>query len=119
MWFIWVIWGLLALMIVVDIILLTGRGSNLVTGFNTMSKEEKSQYDKVKVSRQTGVYMLFINIGLIALVTYLQFRVLRAIRANTINSYGTEITIIALAICAYIVVIGLAGVVRGFKNCKK
>lgn len=119
MWFIWVIWGLVALMILVNIILFTGRGSNLVTGFNTLSKEEKSKYDKVKISRQTGVYMLFINIGLIALVTYLQFRILGAIQANTINSYGTEITMIALAICAYIVVIGIVSVTRGFKNCKK
>ncbi len=118
MWLI-LIWCIVALSVIADIILLTGKGSNLVTGFNTMSKEEKNRYDKEKVSRQAGVYMLLINIGLIALAAYLQFRVLEAIRSNTINSYGTEITIIALTICAYILIIGLVSFIRGFKYCKQ
>lgn len=119
MWFMWIIWGVLAVALIASIILLTGKGSMLVSGFNLKKPEEKAQYDKEKISRQTGIYMLFVDAGLIALVAYIQFRAIPAILSNTIKSYGTEITIVALAICAYIIVIGGIAAARGFKNCKK
>lgn len=119
MWFMWIIWGVLAIVLIASIVLLVGKGSMLVSGFNLKSPEEKSQYDKKKVSRQTGVYMLFVDAGLIALAAYIQFRAIPAILSNTIESYGTEITIVALVICAYIIVIGGISATRGFKNCKK
>jgi len=119
MWFMWILWGILALAVIASIILLTGKGNCLVTGFNTKSREEKDMYDKKKISRQTGIYMLFIDIGLIALAAYIQFRIVGAIQAGTIKSFGTEITIVALAICAYIIVIGIVATIRGFNHCKK
>lgn len=35
MWFIWIMWVIVALAIIATIILLTGKGSMLVSGFNT------------------------------------------------------------------------------------
>lgn len=119
MWFMWIMWGILAIAVVATIILLTGKGSMLVTGFNTKSAEERAKYDKKKVSRQTGIMMALIDIGIVALVTYIQFRAVPAILNNTIESYGTEITIVALSICAYMIIIGLVTATRGFKNTKK
>ena len=37
MWFIWIMWVIVALAIIATIILLTGKGSMLVSGFNTKS----------------------------------------------------------------------------------
>lgn len=119
MWFMLIIWGVVVVALIATIILLTGKGSMLVSGFNTKSVEEKSQYDLKKVSQQTGITMTLIDIGLILLAFYMQFRVVPAILSNTINNYGTEITIVALVICAYIIIIGIAAAIRGFKHCKK
>ena len=76
------------------------------------------KYDKEKVSKQTGLLMIFVDVGLLALTSYIQFRAIPAIQNITISDYGTEITIVALGICAYIIVIGIWAAMRGFKNCK-
>lgn len=67
MWFIWIMWVIVALAIIATIILLTGKGSMLVSGFNTKSPEERAKYDKKKVSKQAGSIMVFVDIGLLAL----------------------------------------------------
>ena len=102
MWFIWIMWVIVALAIIATIILLTGKGSMLVSGFNTKSPEERAKYDKKKVSKQAGSIMVFVDIGLLALTSYIHFRAIPAIQNNTISDYGTEITIVALGICVYI-----------------
>ena len=58
-------------------------------------------------------------LGLIALVSYIQFRAVPAIQNNTISNYGTEITIVSLRICAYIILVAMIAVIRGFKYSKK
>ena len=63
MWFIWIMWVIVALAIIATIILLTGKGSMLVSGFNTKSPEERAKYDKKKVSKQAGSIMVFVDIG--------------------------------------------------------
>ena len=100
-------WVIVALAIIATIILLTGKGSMLVSGFNTKSPEERAKYDKKKVSKQAGSIMVFVDIGLLALTSYIHFRAIPAIQNNTISDYGTEITIVALGICIYIIVIGI------------
>ena len=119
MWFIWIMWVIVALAITATIILLTGKGSMLVSGFNTKSPEERAKYDKKKVSKQAGSIMVFVDIGLLALTSYIHFRAIPAIQNNTISDYGTEIAIVALCICAYIIVIGILAATRGFKGTKK
>ena len=39
MWFVWFMWGIVGVAIIATIILLTGKGSMLVTGFNTKNAE--------------------------------------------------------------------------------
>ncbi len=53
-WIMWVVFAIFALM---SIVLFTGRGANLIAGYNTASKEEKSKYDEKKLCRVTGVGM--------------------------------------------------------------
>lgn len=119
MWFIWIMWGIVVIALVATIALLTGKGSMLVTGFNTKSPEERAQYDKKKVSRQAGIFMVLIDIGLFALTSYVHVRVIPAIQNNAISAFGTEITIVALGICGYIIIIGIIAATRGFKHSKK
>ncbi len=38
----WIIWAAAALFALISIILLSGRGSGLIAGYNTASKEEKA-----------------------------------------------------------------------------
>ncbi|MCI9577208.1 MAG: DUF3784 domain-containing protein [Clostridiales bacterium] len=119
MWFVWFMWGIVVVAIIATIILMTGKGSMLVTGFNTKSTEERAKYDSKKVSKQAGFFMVLIDFGLIGLVSYIQFRVVPAIQNNTISNYGMEITIVSLGICIYILFIAIIATVRGFKSSKK
>lgn len=119
MWFIWIMWTIVAIAVIATIILLTGKGSLLVTGFNTKGPEEWAKYDKKKVSKQAGMFMALIDVGLVVLTSYIHFRVIPAIQNNTISNYGTEITIVALSLCAYIIIIGIVAAVRGFKGARK
>ena len=119
MWFIWIMWGIAAITVFATIILLTGKGSMLVSGFNTKNPEERAKYDKKKVSKQAGFLMIFVDIGLLALTLYIHFRAIPAIRNNTISDCGTEITVVALGICVYIIIIGIFAAARGFKGTKK
>ena len=119
MLFIWIMWVIVTLAIIATVILLTGKGSMLVSGFNTKSSEERAKYDKKKVSRRAGLFLVFVDIGLLALTSYIHFRAIPAIQNNTISDYGTEITIVALCICAYVIVIGILAATQGFKGTKK
>ena len=62
MWFVWFMWGIVGVAIIATIILLTGKGSMLVTGFNTKNAEELTKYDVKKVSRQAGIFMTLIEL---------------------------------------------------------
>ena len=45
-------------MFIMSLILLTGRGSFLIAGYNTMSKSEKEKYDTVALSKFMGKILL-------------------------------------------------------------
>lgn len=55
------------LMFVLSIILLSGRGSWLIAGYNTMSKEKQNKYDSKKLTRATGIMTIIISLALLAL----------------------------------------------------
>lgn len=57
-----VIWIIIALCGICSLILLSGRGSILIAGYNTMSKEDQEQYDEKKLCRITGTGMLIITL---------------------------------------------------------
>jgi len=46
------------LLIVMSIFLLAGKASFLIAGYNTMSKEEKSKYDEIALSKFIGKILL-------------------------------------------------------------
>ena len=70
MWFIWIMWVLWHSLLLQRLILLTGKGSMLVLGFNTKSPEERAKY--VEKGKQAGWFdQVFVDIGLLALTSYI------------------------------------------------
>lgn len=113
-----VIWNVISFLIIGTVFLLTGKGIKIISVFNKKLENEQI-YNKVKVSRRAGIYMLFIDIGILALGVYLQFRIIPLIKNGLTGMYGKEIAIAISCICLYIAVAIVIGVVSGFKKCKK
>lgn len=55
------------MMVVLALILLSGRGSWMIAGYNTMSKEQQNRYDKKKLTRATGTMLLVIALSVLGL----------------------------------------------------
>jgi len=55
------------LMFILSIILLSGRGSWLIAGYNTMSKQQQNKYDRKKLTSATGMILLIVSIAILAL----------------------------------------------------
>ena len=58
----WIIWAVFALFVILSIVLISGRGSWLIAGYNTASKEEKAKYDEKKLCRINGIGILVIAV---------------------------------------------------------
>lgn len=58
---IWVLIGVFALL---SIILLLGKGSWLIAGYNTSSRAEKEKYDKKKLCKTVGMMLSAITVAL-------------------------------------------------------
>ena len=58
----WVVWIVLVIFAVLSIVLLSGHGSWVISGYNTASKEEKEKYDEKKLCRTMGVGMSVIAV---------------------------------------------------------
>jgi hypothetical protein len=61
---IWLGWALVILLVTLSIILLMGKGSFLIAGYNTASKEEKEKYNVKRLCRIMGG-----GLSLIAIIT--------------------------------------------------
>ena len=63
-------WIVMVICAVLSIILLSGRGSFLIAGYNTADKEEKAKYDEKKLCRVMGAGMSVITVILLLCVLY-------------------------------------------------
>lgn len=61
---IWLVWGIVALLAGLSLLLLSGRGSFLIAGYNTADAARKARYDEKRLCRVVGA-----GIGVIALMT--------------------------------------------------
>ena len=50
--------GLFLLFLILGAIMLTGRGAGLIAGVNTMSDEERAEFDLPRLSRSFGFFMI-------------------------------------------------------------
>ncbi|HSP21351.1 MAG TPA: DUF3784 domain-containing protein [Planococcus sp. (in: firmicutes)] len=56
--------GVIFLFLILSIYLLQGKGAMLISGYNTMSKEDKAQYDTVALCKATGKLMLSVTVSI-------------------------------------------------------
>jgi hypothetical protein len=54
----WVVWAVAGLISVLSLILISGRGSWLIAGYNTAPREEQEKYDTGKLCRVIGFGLL-------------------------------------------------------------
>jgi len=59
--------GVCVLLLIIALVLLSGRGAMLIAGYNTMSKEKRSKYDEKALGRFVG-WLLIAMIPCILLV---------------------------------------------------
>ncbi len=60
-----VVWILIIVLAIVSLLLLSGHGSGLIAGYNTLTDAEKNKYDKKRICRVFGIGMLIITILLL------------------------------------------------------
>lgn len=64
---VWVVWLTGGLLFVVSIVLLSGKGSFLIAGYNTAPAEEKAKYDEKKLCRIMGAGLLLVSIIIVVM----------------------------------------------------
>jgi len=69
---IWLIWILVALITIISVVLLIGKGSFLIAGYNMASKEVKAKYNEKRLCRVMGSGLSVVTI-LIAISAYYEF----------------------------------------------
>ncbi len=81
---------------IISIILISGRGANLIAGYNTASREEKNRYDTKKLCRGVGIGM--------SLITLMIF--IMAIWETVLPAYfSTVFLVITVVDCTTIIVL--------------
>lgn len=58
----WVMWAVFLVLAIISIILLSGHGSGMIAGYNTLSQKEKAKYDEKKLCRTVGIGMAVIAV---------------------------------------------------------
>lgn len=57
----------LAPMLIIAILLINGKGADLIAGYNTMSKEEKATYNEKELCRATGWFLILICLSVLTI----------------------------------------------------
>ncbi|MBZ9685569.1 DUF3784 domain-containing protein [Clostridium estertheticum] len=79
---------------IMGICLIRGKGSWMIAGYNTMSKEEKANCDIKKVSRAVGIFLLIIAV----LIGIMYFVIQYAIKNDVKNIIGYAIGGVAFVV---------------------
>ena len=93
----WIMYAVVVIFAIMTIVLLTGKGANLVAGYNTASKEEQEKYDAKKLSRTVGYG--FVPITLIILGMALFDHVLPASLAYVFLAFMIVDIIVIIFLC--------------------
>lgn len=94
---IWVAWLLVALLAMLSVALLMGKGSTLIAGYNTSSKEVRKRYDAKKLCRVVGGGLSVITI-IMGVSTLYEFEL--PVMISWIVPWGYLGTILIMAILA-------------------
>ena len=58
----WVIWVAFVIILILSILLLSGHGSGLISGYHVASKDERAKYDEKRLCRTMGIGMSVIAV---------------------------------------------------------
>ena len=108
-----ILWIITIIFFIITLVLLSGKGANFIAGFNSLPPEKKKKYNKKKLSRSVGLMPLLIDIALIFLSLYIQFRI---IPAQNINELSNEITIVAIGFLIYVILLIIIWMTIGTKK---
>jgi len=91
------------LLLTIGILLLNGKGANLIAGYNTMPKEKKAKYNKAALTKFFGIAILILNLLFVGIMVgiilecfivswicaglFLAFTIFIIIHANTGNRF--------------------------------
>ena len=59
----WLCWTVVSLLVVFSLILLVGKGSCLIAGYNTLNRKKKQKYNEKRLCRVVGA-----GIGILAII---------------------------------------------------
>lgn len=65
-----VLWIIAAAMLIMSVVLLSGRGGGLIAGYNTASAEKKAKYNEAKLCKTMGGGLLVLTINLALCLLY-------------------------------------------------
>ncbi|MDO5291459.1 MAG: DUF3784 domain-containing protein [bacterium] len=82
------------ILLVITIVLLQGKGSMLIAGYNTSSKEEQEKYDKVKLCKSMGVCMGIVTLLMIILTVLTGFVEAGTIKEDTMGPIAMVFTVL-------------------------
>ena len=91
---------LAVLFLVISVFLFMGKGAWLISGYNTMPKEERERYDTKKMCRAVGVVLVVCTLLLIGMA-YFIYRVEQGTMAE--NSLLPFVAVFVIAVVASIV----------------
>ncbi len=94
---IWVPWTVVAILVIISVILLIGRGSFLIAGYNMLSKEKKQRYNTKRLCRVLGSGTSIISV-ILGIATYYRFEIPATI--SWIIPWGLFGTIAVVAVLA-------------------
>ena len=66
----WIIWVTITILFILSIVLISGYGSGLIAGFNTLPKETQIKYDEKKLCKTVGIGILIIAVLLFVIALF-------------------------------------------------
>ena len=87
----WLCWTVVGLLVVFSLILLAGKGSCLIAGYNTLNREKKQKYNEKRLCRVVGA-------GIIGIATFYRFELPSSI--SWIIPWGILGTIVIVEVLA-------------------
>jgi hypothetical protein len=102
--------GLIIIFFIISIYIFSGKGAWLIAGYNTMSKEEKAQFDEKKLCHSAGTFLLFVTFltAILAIVIYYGDKL-----------HSNNIILLAAFVYSALLLIGLFISSRQFKKYSK
>jgi hypothetical protein len=86
---------------ILGICLIYGKGSWMISGYNTMSKEEKANCNIKKISRAVGIFLLIIGVLIGAMFFVIQYGITNDVK----NIVGYAVSVVGFVVTVGIIIL--------------